>query len=181
MITQSYCLIRSRVLLRWWSACHRTGFLDWRASRRCLSWSHSVATSPTWPTQSTAAHWSGLILSGALQSKDLYTALYIQLGALNLLIAISARMVLNVLLEQLHCRCCFIILTLPFSQWVLLSCVVMSIFCSAHSACHVMSYNREQVKDVVKMLGQMNALDHIIAVAAEHGIKDIKPLLEVKS
>lgn len=46
---------------------------------------------------------------------------------------------------------------------------------------HVMSYNREQVKDVVKMLGQMNALDHIIAVAAEHGIKDIKPLLEVKS
>lgn len=44
-----------------------------------------------------------------------------------------------------------------------------------------MSYNREQVKDVVKMLGQMNALDHIIAVAAEHGIKDIKPLLEVKS
>uniref|UniRef100_A0A3Q2VB76 PAX3 and PAX7 binding protein 1 n=2 Tax=Haplochromini TaxID=319058 RepID=A0A3Q2VB76_HAPBU len=48
-------------------------------------------------------------------------------------------------------------------------------------ACHVMSYNREQVKDVVKMLGQMNALDHIIAVAAEHGIKDIKPLLEVKS
>lgn len=57
----------------------------------------------------------------------------------------------------------------------------MSVFRSAHSACHVMSYNREQVKDVVKMLGQMNALDHIIAVAAEHGIKDIKPLLEVKS
>lgn len=41
--------------------------------------------------------------------------------------------------------------------------------------------SKEQVKDVVKMLGQMNALDHIIAVAAEHGIKDIKPLLEVKS
>ncbi|KAF7653297.1 hypothetical protein LDENG_00085100 [Lucifuga dentata] len=40
---------------------------------------------------------------------------------------------------------------------------------------------KEQIKEVVKMLGQMNALDHIIAVAAEHGIKDIKPLLEAKS
>ncbi|XP_022065045.2 PAX3- and PAX7-binding protein 1 [Acanthochromis polyacanthus] len=41
--------------------------------------------------------------------------------------------------------------------------------------------SKEQIKEVVKMLGQMNALDHIIAVAAEHGIKDIKPLLEAKS
>ncbi|XP_068456764.1 PAX3- and PAX7-binding protein 1 isoform X2 [Clinocottus analis] len=40
---------------------------------------------------------------------------------------------------------------------------------------------KDQVKEVVKMLGHMNALDHIIAVAAEHGIKDIKPLLEAKS
>ncbi|KAG7267358.1 hypothetical protein CRUP_030957 [Coryphaenoides rupestris] len=39
---------------------------------------------------------------------------------------------------------------------------------------------KEQIKDVVKMLGQMNALDHIIVVATEHGIKDIKPLLEAK-
>ncbi|XP_072230322.1 PAX3- and PAX7-binding protein 1 [Leuresthes tenuis] len=41
--------------------------------------------------------------------------------------------------------------------------------------------SKEQVRDVVKMLGHMNALDHIIAVAAEHGIKDIKLLMEVKS
>ncbi|XP_047463778.1 PAX3- and PAX7-binding protein 1 [Mugil cephalus] len=41
--------------------------------------------------------------------------------------------------------------------------------------------SKEQVKEVVKMLGQMNALDHIISVAAEHGIKDIKPLLEVRT
>ncbi|XP_040006797.1 PAX3- and PAX7-binding protein 1 isoform X2 [Xiphias gladius] len=40
---------------------------------------------------------------------------------------------------------------------------------------------KEQVKEVVRMLGHMNALDHIITVAAEHGIKDIKPLLEAKS
>ncbi|KAA8586923.1 PAX3- and PAX7-binding protein 1 [Etheostoma spectabile] len=40
---------------------------------------------------------------------------------------------------------------------------------------------KDQIKEVVKMLGQMNALDHIITVAAEHGIKDIKPLLEPKS
>lgn len=40
---------------------------------------------------------------------------------------------------------------------------------------------RDLIKEVVKMLGQMNALDHIITVAAEHGIKDIKPLLEAKS
>lgn len=31
------------------------------------------------------------------------------------------------------------------------------------------------------MLGHMNGLDHIITVAAEHGIKDIKALLEAKS
>ncbi|KAK2879658.1 PAX3- and PAX7-binding protein 1 [Channa argus] len=40
---------------------------------------------------------------------------------------------------------------------------------------------KEQVKEVVKMLRHMNALDHIISVAAEHGIKDIKLLLEAKS
>lgn len=40
---------------------------------------------------------------------------------------------------------------------------------------------KDQVKEVVKMLGHMNALDHIIAVAAEHGVKDIKLLFEVKS
>lgn len=40
---------------------------------------------------------------------------------------------------------------------------------------------KDQIKEVVKMLGHMNALDHIITVAAEHGIKDIKALLEAKS
>ncbi|XP_035480876.2 PAX3- and PAX7-binding protein 1 [Scophthalmus maximus] len=40
---------------------------------------------------------------------------------------------------------------------------------------------KEQVKESVKMLGHMNALDHILTVAAEHGIKDIKPLLEAMS
>ncbi|XP_037603683.1 PAX3- and PAX7-binding protein 1 [Sebastes umbrosus] len=40
---------------------------------------------------------------------------------------------------------------------------------------------KDQVKEVVKMLGHMNALDHIITVAAEHGVKDIKLLLEAKS
>ncbi|XP_053186975.1 PAX3- and PAX7-binding protein 1 [Scomber japonicus] len=40
---------------------------------------------------------------------------------------------------------------------------------------------KELVKEVVKMLGHMNALDYIITVAAEHGIKDMKPLLEAKS
>ncbi|XP_054611944.1 PAX3- and PAX7-binding protein 1 isoform X2 [Dunckerocampus dactyliophorus] len=40
---------------------------------------------------------------------------------------------------------------------------------------------REQVKEIVKMLAHMKAVDHIIAVAAEQGIKDIKPLLEAKS
>lgn len=43
------------------------------------------------------------------------------------------------------------------------------------------SANREQVKDVVKMLRHMNGLDHIIAVAAEHGVKDVKLFLEAKS
>lgn len=43
------------------------------------------------------------------------------------------------------------------------------------------SVNRDQIKEVVRMLGHMNALDHIITVAAELGIKDIKPLLEAKS
>ncbi|KAM3833975.1 PAX3- and PAX7-binding protein 1-like, partial [Diretmus argenteus] len=39
---------------------------------------------------------------------------------------------------------------------------------------------KEQIKEVIKLLGHMNALDHIITVAAEHGIKDIKPLLDAK-
>uniref|UniRef100_A0A1A8DVH5 PAX3 and PAX7 binding protein 1 n=2 Tax=Nothobranchius kadleci TaxID=1051664 RepID=A0A1A8DVH5_NOTKA len=40
---------------------------------------------------------------------------------------------------------------------------------------------KEQIRQIVRMLGRMNALDHIIAVAEEHGVKDIKLLLEVKS
>lgn len=40
---------------------------------------------------------------------------------------------------------------------------------------------KDQIKELVKMLGHMNALDHIVAVAAEHGVKDIKQLFEVKS
>ncbi|XP_073335215.1 PAX3- and PAX7-binding protein 1 isoform X2 [Pagrus major] len=40
---------------------------------------------------------------------------------------------------------------------------------------------KDQVKEVVKMLGHMNALDHIISVAAEQGVKDIKQLFEAKS
>ncbi|CAJ1063923.1 PAX3- and PAX7-binding protein 1 [Xyrichtys novacula] len=40
---------------------------------------------------------------------------------------------------------------------------------------------KDQIKDLLKMLGQMNALDHIVAVAAEHGVKDIKQLFEAKS
>ncbi|XP_076024220.1 PAX3- and PAX7-binding protein 1 isoform X2 [Genypterus blacodes] len=40
---------------------------------------------------------------------------------------------------------------------------------------------KEQIREVVKMLGQMKALDHIITVAAEHGVKDIKLLLEAKA
>uniref|UniRef100_A0A8C9VFN7 PAX3 and PAX7 binding protein 1 n=1 Tax=Scleropages formosus TaxID=113540 RepID=A0A8C9VFN7_SCLFO len=39
---------------------------------------------------------------------------------------------------------------------------------------------REQIKEVVKLLGRINALDHVIAIATEHGIKDIKTLLENK-
>ncbi|MED6292851.1 hypothetical protein CHARACLAT_004921 [Characodon lateralis] len=39
---------------------------------------------------------------------------------------------------------------------------------------------KEQIREVVKMLGRMNALDHIIAIAEEHGVKDIKQLMEVK-
>ncbi|XP_076876060.1 PAX3- and PAX7-binding protein 1 [Brachyhypopomus gauderio] len=37
---------------------------------------------------------------------------------------------------------------------------------------------REHIKDVVKLLGRLNAVDHVIDVATEHGIKDIKTLLE---
>ncbi|KAJ8348629.1 hypothetical protein SKAU_G00272180 [Synaphobranchus kaupii] len=39
---------------------------------------------------------------------------------------------------------------------------------------------REHIKVVVKLLGHINALDHVVAVATEHGIKDIKTLLEGK-
>lgn len=39
---------------------------------------------------------------------------------------------------------------------------------------------REHIKEVVKLLGRLNALDHVVAVASEHGIKDIKTLLETK-
>uniref|UniRef100_A0A3P8VJS6 PAX3 and PAX7 binding protein 1 n=1 Tax=Cynoglossus semilaevis TaxID=244447 RepID=A0A3P8VJS6_CYNSE len=37
------------------------------------------------------------------------------------------------------------------------------------------------IKEVVRMLGYMKALDHIMSVAAEFGFKDIKPLLEALS
>ncbi|XP_051902776.1 PAX3- and PAX7-binding protein 1 [Hippocampus zosterae] len=40
---------------------------------------------------------------------------------------------------------------------------------------------KDQVKEIVKMLVYMKAVDHIIAVAAEQGIKDIKSLLDTKS
>ncbi|XP_017273664.1 PAX3- and PAX7-binding protein 1 [Kryptolebias marmoratus] len=40
---------------------------------------------------------------------------------------------------------------------------------------------REQVREIVKILGRVNALDHIIDVAEEHGVKDIKQLMEIKS
>uniref|UniRef100_A0A3Q3EH62 PAX3 and PAX7 binding protein 1 n=1 Tax=Kryptolebias marmoratus TaxID=37003 RepID=A0A3Q3EH62_KRYMA len=36
----------------------------------------------------------------------------------------------------------------------------------------------EQVREIVKILGRVNALDHIIDVAEEHGVKDIKQLME---
>ncbi|XP_016358536.1 PAX3- and PAX7-binding protein 1-like [Sinocyclocheilus anshuiensis] len=39
---------------------------------------------------------------------------------------------------------------------------------------------REHIKEVVRLLGWLNALDHVITVASAHGIKDIKTLLENK-
>lgn len=39
---------------------------------------------------------------------------------------------------------------------------------------------REHIKEVIRLLGRLNALDHVITVASEHGIKDIKTLLETK-
>uniref|UniRef100_A0AAZ3NNB1 GCF C-terminal domain-containing protein n=1 Tax=Oncorhynchus tshawytscha TaxID=74940 RepID=A0AAZ3NNB1_ONCTS len=39
---------------------------------------------------------------------------------------------------------------------------------------------KEQIKEVVKLLARLNALDHLITVATEHGIKDITPLLDSK-
>uniref|UniRef100_A0A671VLB8 PAX3 and PAX7 binding protein 1 n=1 Tax=Sparus aurata TaxID=8175 RepID=A0A671VLB8_SPAAU len=53
-----------------------------------------------------------------------------------------------------------------------------SLYRSGMGTCDV---ERDQVKEVVKMLGHMNALDHIINVAAEQGVKDIKQLFEAKS
>lgn len=47
--------------------------------------------------------------------------------------------------------------------------------------CFLLCAFRELLKEVVKMLSHMNALDHIVAVAAEQGIKDIKQLLEPKT
>lgn len=44
----------------------------------------------------------------------------------------------------------------------------------------IVSLHREHIKEVVRLLGRLNALDHVIAVASEHGIKDIKTLLENK-
>lgn len=64
---------------RWWSVYQRTGSLGWRGSRRCRSWSHSVATSPTWPAHCIAAVWVLLIWNGALPSKRLYKVLRIRL------------------------------------------------------------------------------------------------------
>ncbi|XP_057677213.1 PAX3- and PAX7-binding protein 1 [Corythoichthys intestinalis] len=40
---------------------------------------------------------------------------------------------------------------------------------------------KDHVKEVIKMLVHVKAVDHIISVAAEQGIKDIKSLLETKS
>ncbi|KAK6486693.1 PAX3- and PAX7-binding protein 1-like [Huso huso] len=39
---------------------------------------------------------------------------------------------------------------------------------------------REHIKQVVRLLGSVSALDHVVAVASEHGIKDVKALLEGK-
>ncbi|XP_056592523.1 PAX3- and PAX7-binding protein 1 [Triplophysa dalaica] len=39
---------------------------------------------------------------------------------------------------------------------------------------------RENIKEMVRLLGRLNALDHVIEVASEHGIKDIKSILETK-
>lgn len=57
-----------------------------------------------------------------------------------------------------------------------------SLYRSGMGTCDVERRNtKDQVKEVVKMLGHMNALDHIINVAAEQGVKDIKQLFEAKS
>ncbi|XP_034149345.1 PAX3- and PAX7-binding protein 1 [Esox lucius] len=37
---------------------------------------------------------------------------------------------------------------------------------------------KDHMKEVVKLLARLNALDHVITVATEHGIKDITPLLD---
>ena len=51
----------------------------------------------------------------------------------------------------------------------------------AHCTCpYVLLFNREHIKEVMKLLCRLNAVDHVIAMATEYGIKDIKPLLEGK-
>lgn len=50
--------VASPAVSRWWSACRRCGSPGWKASRRCLSWSRCVATSPIWPSHYTAAVWA---------------------------------------------------------------------------------------------------------------------------
>ncbi|XP_063058867.1 PAX3- and PAX7-binding protein 1 [Engraulis encrasicolus] len=40
--------------------------------------------------------------------------------------------------------------------------------------------SREQIKEVMKLLSRLSAVDHVMAMATEYGIKDVKPLLEVK-
>ncbi|XP_062392561.1 PAX3- and PAX7-binding protein 1 [Sardina pilchardus] len=40
--------------------------------------------------------------------------------------------------------------------------------------------SREHIKEVMKLLCRLNAVDHLTAMATEYGIKDIKPLMEAK-
>lgn len=67
---------------------------------------------------------------------------------------------------------------LPCSRYYLTTGAIVIFLIQTVSA--VLTAYRELLKEVVKMLSHMNALDHIIAVAAEQGIKDIKQLLEAK-
>ncbi|XP_051973876.1 PAX3- and PAX7-binding protein 1-like [Xyrauchen texanus] len=59
--------------------------------------------------------------------------------------------------------------------------VASSIYRSCVAGSDVEKRNaREHIKEVIRLLGRLNALDHVITVASEHGIKDIKTLLENK-